>query len=443
MRVGRRARSAPADASVIAAAVAAARARRRTCDGAVFELPGGAAAAPAARPARGRARAALPAADRPGHGQGRRGHRLLPLSPARVAQRGRRRPGPLRRRPSPTFHAWRAETAAHWPRDDARHLDARHQAQRGRARAPAPAVGDPGRLGRARSRRWARAQRAAPRRRAARPRTPSTCFYQTLVGAWPIEPAARCGRTSRRPRARRSRTPRGRGPDARYEARAARLRERRARPIRPSSRSSSAFVGPLVAPGRGQLAGPDAAQADARPAFPTSTRAPSCGTLSLVDPDNRRPVDYALRRALLAALDALDSARSSSAPTKGSRSSGWCGRRCACAGAAPTGSAPEAATSRSSPAARAPSTWSPSRGGAVPSRWRRASCCGSNARRDLGDTELTLPPGDFRDVLSGRAQGPGSVRLAELLGDFPVALLEDQGAEAGRRRPPPFAARRG
>jgi hypothetical protein len=36
--------------------------------------------------------------------------------------------------------------------------------------------------------------------------------------------------------------------------------------------------------------------------------------------------------------------------------------------------------------------------------------------------------GDQAPPVSGRAQDPGSVRLAELLGDFPVALLEDQGA---------------
>jgi (1->4)-alpha-D-glucan 1-alpha-D-glucosylmutase len=38
--------------------------------------------------------------------------------------------------------------------------------------------------------------------------------------------------------------------------------------------------------------------------FPTSTREPSCGTFTLVDPDNRRPIDYDAPRVLLAELDA-------------------------------------------------------------------------------------------------------------------------------------------
>ena len=41
------------------------------------------------------------------------------------------------------------------------------------------------------------------------------------------------------------------------------------------------------------------------PEFPTSTRAASSGIFSFVDPDNRRPVDYARRNEL---LDALPSA---------------------------------------------------------------------------------------------------------------------------------------
>ena len=50
------------------------------------------------RPAcREQPRDALSAGHRPGHGQGRRGHALLHLQPAHLAQRGRWRPGPLRR----------------------------------------------------------------------------------------------------------------------------------------------------------------------------------------------------------------------------------------------------------------------------------------------------------------------------------------------------------
>ncbi len=59
---------------------------------------------PGARPRRGRQRPApadrgVPADLRPGDGQGRGGHRVLPLDAADRAERGRRRPGPLRGRP--------------------------------------------------------------------------------------------------------------------------------------------------------------------------------------------------------------------------------------------------------------------------------------------------------------------------------------------------------
>src|SRR5207247_1490917 len=51
---------------------------------------------PRARPRGHRARHALPADDRAGHGERRRGHRVLRLQPLRRAERGGRRPGRVR-----------------------------------------------------------------------------------------------------------------------------------------------------------------------------------------------------------------------------------------------------------------------------------------------------------------------------------------------------------
>ena len=87
------------------------------------------------RPRPGRA---VPAGLRTGHGQGRRGHHVLPLAPPGRAQRGRRRPALARRTRAPT-------RCTRGPRDQAdrpsaRHDDAvdpRHQAQRGRPRPAA------------------------------------------------------------------------------------------------------------------------------------------------------------------------------------------------------------------------------------------------------------------------------------------------------------------
>ena len=84
------------------------------------------------------------------HGQGRRGHGLLPLRAAAGAERRRRRPGPLRdlgRRLPPREP--RARGAL--PAQPARHADARHQALGRRARADRRAGRHGGGVGRARA----------------------------------------------------------------------------------------------------------------------------------------------------------------------------------------------------------------------------------------------------------------------------------------------------
>ena len=105
-----------------------------------------------ARERRGSARAAAfrdeaAAIHRPGAGEGARGHRVLSLQRAAVAQRGRRRSverfGRSRRRvPRGQLRARRGLAVR-----DARDGDARHQARRGRARAHQRALGDARRVG--------------------------------------------------------------------------------------------------------------------------------------------------------------------------------------------------------------------------------------------------------------------------------------------------------
>ncbi|MFF0446621.1 malto-oligosyltrehalose synthase [Streptomyces sp. NPDC004609] len=45
-----------------------------------------------------------------------------------------------------------------------------------------------------------------------------------------------------------------------------------------------------------------------------------------------------------------------------------------------------------------------------------------------GDTEVLIPPGQWADLLGGRTFGGGPVRVAELFGEWPVALLERRSA---------------
>ncbi|MCU1258780.1 MAG: malto-oligosyltrehalose synthase, partial [Bryobacterales bacterium] len=64
------------------------------------------------------------------------------------------------------------------------------------------------------------------------------------------------------------------------------------------------FVGPLIEPGRGQALSQVLVKITA-PGVPDIYQGTELWDLSLVDPDNRRPVDYAARRRLLDELDAL------------------------------------------------------------------------------------------------------------------------------------------
>ena len=136
---------------------------------------------------------------------------------------------------------------------------------------------------------------------------------------------------------------------------------------------------------------------------------------SLVDPDNRRPVDFARRRELLAALD-----------------TGWLPP------IDPTGAVKLLVTSRALRLRRdrpeAFGRYAPlpvtgvaaehavayDRGGVAVVATRLP--VGLADRGGWRDTTLTLPAGTHRDVLTGRTVA-GEVALADLLDRYPVALL--------------------
>jgi len=137
---------------------------------------------------------------------------------------------------------------------------------------------------------------------------------------------------------------------------------------------------------------------------------------SLVDPDNRRPVDYAERRALLARLDdgwlpsvGADGAAKLLVTTRLLRL-----RR----------NHPERFTeyvglTASGPAADHVVAFS--RGGVLTIATRLS--IGLAASGGWKTTAVTLPEGRYVDVLSGREVDGGDVRLDALLGQYPVAVL--------------------
>ncbi|WP_439592528.1 malto-oligosyltrehalose synthase [Microbacterium sp.] len=141
---------------------------------------------------------------------------------------------------------------------------------------------------------------------------------------------------------------------------------------------------------------------------------------SLVDPDNRRPVDFALRRRMLAELDA---------------------------GAVPlvddSGAAKLLITSRALRLRRdrpelytryrpltvvgeaAPHAIAYDTGGAVTVATRLPT--GLARRGGWADAAVLVASGSLRDVFTGRRYDGGAIALAELLSTYPVALLAPEG----------------
>jgi (1->4)-alpha-D-glucan 1-alpha-D-glucosylmutase len=150
--------------------------------------------------------------------------------------------------------------------------------------------------------------------------------------------------------------------------------------------------------------------------------------LSLVDPDNRRPVDVGRRRSLLAALDAGEPASSLDSPVDAEKL---------------------LVTSRALRLRREHPEWfvaagatylpvATSTGNAV--AFARGDAAGPRVvtvatrlpvalarHRGWYEHTVALPPGEWRDALTGREVPGGSAPLEEVLATLPVALLVRTG----------------
>jgi (1->4)-alpha-D-glucan 1-alpha-D-glucosylmutase len=155
--------------------------------------------------------------------------------------------------------------------------------------------------------------------------------------------------------------------------------------------------------------------------------------LSLVDPDNRRPVDWSARRALLEAIgDGCVADRAERWQDGGAKLSVTRKllvlRRSHPELLAEGDYQPLEVTGRSSEHLCA---FMRSRGDArlviaVPRLVHRLYRDGA---ADWGATSLALPAGSWRDVLTGgRLDGDTGVPVSRLLADFPVAVLSGEGA---------------
>lgn len=141
---------------------------------------------------------------------------------------------------------------------------------------------------------------------------------------------------------------------------------------------------------------------------------------SLVDPDNRRPVDFAARRALLAAMDE-PGASPPAVDSSGAAKLWVTSRTLRLRRDNPEAFSSYAALTATGRAAEHLLAYD--RGGVVAVATRLP--VGLEAAGGWGETRLTLP-GAAVDVLTGRRFG-GEVAVADLLGTLPVALLQKSG----------------
>jgi (1->4)-alpha-D-glucan 1-alpha-D-glucosylmutase len=137
--------------------------------------------------------------------------------------------------------------------------------------------------------------------------------------------------------------------------------------------------------------------------------------LSLVDPDNRRPVDYRLRKERLARLD------------NGAHPAGLADEKLLVTSRALRlrRQLPEAFAGGYTPLPTSSGHAVAFARGDTPTVITLATRLPVTLHRlgGWGDSTVVLPDGDWRDVLTGREMGSGSARLDELLAGLPVALL--------------------
>jgi len=242
-------------------------------------------------------------------------------------------------------------------------------------------------------------------------------FLQVVVGAWPIGAdrlVTHLAKASREAKLRTSWT----DPDPEHDAALERL-------VRASLGDPAfvalveAAVAPLVEPGQRAALAQLALQLTA-PGVPDTYQGSELWELALVDPDNRRPVDYDTRRALLA-----DARRCSAAEAWARRDAGlpklWLLHRVL-------------DLRRRRPEAFVGGSYRPLQASGVRSAAAVAFARGDAVvtvvprlvraieRDGWGDTMLWLSDGRWRS-LDG-TEHEGEVRVADLLGAFPVAVLE-------------------
>ncbi len=241
-------------------------------------------------------------------------------------------------------------------------------------------------------------------------------LYQTLVGAYPLSEERALAYMEKAMREAKRRTSWVQ-PDEVYES-AVRVFVEGALRDTAFTEDLGAFAERLVAPAREASLALTLLKLTS-PGIPDLYQGSELWDLSLLDPDNRRPVDFVARERLLAEVERMGPADALARTDEGAtklflirRALALRARRdAAFAGAY----RPLCAAGR-----RGDDVVAYARGDEVVAVAPRFTL----DRGDWGDTRLPLPAGRWRDVLSGRETDGGEARLDELVSAFPVALLE-------------------
>jgi (1->4)-alpha-D-glucan 1-alpha-D-glucosylmutase len=314
------------------------------------------------------------------------------------------------------FHAAAEEAWRHWPRTML--ATATHDTKRGEdVRARLALLSEIPRHWAEAARGWAALNDA---RRGRVDRDAEYLFYQTVAGAWPLDADRAAAYMLKAVREAKTHTSWTRS-DESYEAEVEGFV--RGSLLDPAFREAvEGFVAPLVRPGRVNSLSQVLLKLSA-PGVPDIYQGCELWDLTLVDPDNRRPVDYGRRRCLLAEAERL-TPEDAMARLDDGLPKLWLLRQAL-------------HLRRREPAAF---------GGGDAGRYRPLQVRGPGARHAVAfsrgqrvvavaprlvlaleragwaDTALQLPPGRWRSELGGD-EFEGEVRVAELLSRFPVALL--------------------
>lgn len=245
-------------------------------------------------------------------------------------------------------------------------------------------------------------------------------LWQAIVGAWPASPERLHAYAEKAAREAGNSTT-WTAPDLAFEARMHALVDAVFEDERVAGLVARA-VALLEAPGWSNSLSAKLIQLTA-PGVPDVYQGSELWEQSLVDPDNRRPVDFALRRRILATLDA------GALPQVGADGTAKLlvtSRALRLRRDRPELFADYAPLAASGPAAGHLVAFD--RGGAITLATRLP--LGLAAGGGWGDTVVDVGSAPVVDVITGRRLSGGELRLAVLLDRYPVALLVEEGGLA-------------